>query len=438
MNMKQLLIPVLAGIFLFSSCKKSKDTPIDPGPSITTISPTSGIKNTVVTINGSGFGTSTSALKVYFNNVQGTVQTATDVQITATVPAGAGTGAVKVEKNAVQVTGPVFTYIPAVTVTTLAGSSAGFADGTGAAAQFTRPSNIVRDAAGNLFIADRDNNRIRKITPAGVVTTFAGSGTAGFANGTGTAATFNQPYSLTIDAAGNIYVGDRLNHSIRKITPAAVVTTLAGDGTAGNVNGTGSGARFNEPLGVAADAAGNIFVADFINNVIRKVTPAGVATTFAGSGGNGLVDGTTTAAAFNNPFGLAFDAAGNLYVSDYYNHAIRKITAAGVVTTVAGNGTPGTTDGTGAAARFSLPTGLAVDGSGNIYVCDLQNNTIRKITSAGVVTTIAGTAGTTGTTDGNGSSAYFNKPIGMCPDFTSNTMYIADFENHRIRKIVLE
>ena len=145
------------------------------------------------------------------------------------------------EKNSVQITGPIFTYQGNGTVATFAGSSQGYADGTGTAARFNILSGIVKDATGNLFACDRDNNRIRKITPAGVVTTFAG-GTMGFADGTGTAAQFNQPYAITIDASGNFYVGDRINHAIRKITAAGVVTTLAGNGTAGNQNGTGSAA----------------------------------------------------------------------------------------------------------------------------------------------------------------------------------------------------
>jgi hypothetical protein len=434
---KSFIVGVLC-MYAVSACKKSDPAPVDPAQTITSISPSSGPKNTLVTISGTNFGTNTTVLKVFFNGVQGTVQTATAATITATVPSGASTGIVMVEKSGVQVNGPVFTYLLSGTVTTFAGSSAGFTDGTGTSSQFTRPTGIVKDASGNFFVADRDNHRIRKITPAGVVTTLAGNGTTGFIDGTGTAARFNQPYSITIDASNNLYVGDRINHAIRKITPAGVVTTLAGDGTPGMVNGTGNGAKFNEPLGIAADAAGNIFVADYINNLIRKVTQAGVVTTFAGTTTGGFLDGTGTAAAFNNPFGLAFDAGGNLFVGDYHNHSIRKVTPAGVVTTIAGNGTSGATDGTGTAARFNLPAGLQVDGSGNIYVCDVQNHTIRKVTSAGVVTTFAGAAGISGNTDGIGNAALFFNPIGACGDFSQNTLYIADFENHRIRKIIID
>jgi sugar lactone lactonase YvrE len=424
MKLKQFTMAALCSILIFSSCKKDDSTPApvpEPVQTVTNISPSMGPKNTVVTITGTNFGTSTTAIKVYFNGVQGTVQSATATQITATVPSGASTGAVKVEKNSVQITGPVFTYHGNGMVTTIAGSSQGFTDATGTAARFNITSGIVKDAAGNLFVCDRDNNRIRKITPAGVVTTFAG-GTMGFLDGTGTAAQFNQPYAITIDASGNFYVGDRINHAIRKITAAGVVTTLAGNGTPGNQNGTGSAARFNEPIGVAADAMGNIYVADYINGLIRKVTPAGVVTTFINSG---------------QVFGLTFDPAGNLYYTTYSFQQVMKYSTTAVTSVIAGQiSSSGTTDGTGAAARFNFPAGIITDSNGNLYVCDAFNNRIRKITVAGVVTTLAG--GTGGASDGSGTAAGFNLPIALCEDFANNAIYIADFDNHRIRKIIVE
>jgi hypothetical protein len=422
--MKNLLLTCLCSAIIFVSCKKDDSTPApvpEPVPTVTTISPTTGPKNTVVTITGTNFGTSNTALKVYFNGVQGTVQTATATQITATVPTGASTGTVKVEKNSVQVTGPVFTYQGNGMVTTFAGSSQGFTDATGTAARFNIISGIVKDGTGNLFVCDRDNHRIRKITPAGVVTTFAG-GTMGFTDGTGTAAQFNQPYAITIDATGNFYVGDRINHAIRKITAAGVVTTLAGNGAPGNQNGTGSAARFNEPIGIAADATGNIYVADYINGLIKKVTAAGVVTTFINSG---------------QVFGLTFDAAGNLYYTTYSFQQVMKYSTTAVISVVAGqSGTSGTADGTGTAATFNFPSGIIADGSGNLYVCDAFNNRIRKITAAGVVTTFAGSTG--GASDGIGTAAGFNIPIALCGDFANNAIYIADFDNHRVRKIIVE
>jgi hypothetical protein len=415
--MKISLIACLGIAIMYSSCKKD-DTPIptpDPLQTVTAISPTSGPKNTTVTITGTNFGTNTAVLKVYFNGIQSTtVLTATGTQITATVPTGAGTGAVKVEKNSVQVTGPVFTYQPLGTVTTLSL--------TGAATTLNRPSGIVRDASGNLYVCDRDNHRIVKITPAGVGSVFAGSGASGFTNGTGSAAQFNQPYAITIDFAGNFYVGDRINHAIRKITSTGVVTTLAGNGVAGNSNGTGGAASFNEPLGVTVDVSGNIYVADYINSSLRKITPAGVVTTLT---------------SITNIFGVTVDASGNLYCAQYGNHVVSKYSSTGVYSVIAGMaGTSGTTDGTGAAARFNFPAGITIDGNGNLYVTETFNNRIRKITAAGVVTTIAGN--TSGFADGIGTAALFDAPIAVTGDFASDFIYIADFGNNKIRKVNIE
>jgi len=217
------------------------------------------------------------------------------------------------------------------------------------------------------------------ITP--VVTTLAGSGSQGSANGTGTAASFAWPAGAAVDGSGNVYVADTFNHLIRKITSAGVVTTLAGTGSSGSANGTGTAASFNNPWGVAVDGSGNVYVADQSNHLIRKITAAGVVTTLAGTGSAGSANGTGTAASFNYHWGVAVDGSGNVYVGDSNNHLIRKITSAGVVTTLAGSGSSGSADGTGTAASFRYPTGVAVDGSGNVYVGDLGNHLIRKITT---------------------------------------------------------
>jgi len=425
MKIKLILFCSFGSTLFFASCKKDKEPVPEPQPSpsqtVTIIAPSSGPKNTVVNISGTNFGTSTSALKVFFNNVQGTIQSANDTLITAVVPVNAGTGTVKVEKNGTQVNGPSFEYLVASRVLTYAGSSIGYADGNALTSQFNIVSGVIKDAAGNLFVCDRDNHRIRKITPAGVVSTFAGGG-SGFVDGTGPAARFNQPYCITIDATGNLYVGDRMNHAIRKITPAGIVTTLAGNGTPGSQNGTGSAATFAEPLGIAADAAGNIFVADYLNGQIRKITPAGVVTTLLSPG---------------QVFGLVFDASNNLYYTTYNSHQIMKYSSTGASSVVAGqSGTSGIEDGTGTAARFNFPSGITVDGYGNLYVCDAMNHRIRKITSAGVVTTFVGN--NAGVADGIGNGAAFNTPLAVCSDFNKNVIYIADFNNHRIRKVIVD
>ena len=231
-------------------------------------------------------------------------------------------------------------------------------------------------------VTDADNNRIRKITPADriedrVVSTFTGSGTE---------AQFEDPYGLAVDSFGNVYVADESNHRIRKITPAdriedRVVSTFAGSGTANSGNGTGTAAQFYFPGGVAVDSSDNVFVADSGNNRIRKITPAGVVSTLAGST-EGFADGIGNTAQFNGPLGVAVDSSGNVYVADSYNHLIRKITPAGVVSTLAGTGTEGFADGTGDTAQFYFPTGVAVDSYGNVYVADSNNHRIRKITPA--------------------------------------------------------
>ena len=308
-------------------------------------------------------------------------------------------------------------------VITFAGSgSSGSANGTGTAATFNNPQGAVVDANGNIYIADKFNHRIRKITTSGVVSTFA----------TG----FSRPNGLAIDASGNIYVADEWNHKIKKVTSGGTVTTLAGS-SAGMTNATGTSAQFNYPSGVAVDASGNVYVADKDNHRIRKITSAGVVTTFAGSGSSGNANGTGTAATFSNPTGLAIDANDNIYVTDYANHSIRKITSSSVVTTLAGpvgsTGTWGTTNGTGTSARFNYPYHVVIDSDENLYVSDFNNHKIRKITSSGVVTTYAG-SGSAGSANGTGTAATFDNPRGLAIDANDN-IYVADFDNHIIRKI---
>src|SRR5438477_264154 len=330
---------------------------------------------------------------------------------------------------------------PAGVVTTLAGLAGedGSADGTGSDARFSYLFGIAVDSAGNVYVTDFSNT-IRKITPAGVVTTLAGTPSVhGSADGTGSAARFNYPDALTV-AGTTLYVAEAYNSTIRKVTSTGVVTTFAGtSGAFGNINGTGSAARFNSPYGVAATTTGIIYVADSGNHEIRKITPAKAVTTFAGSattdgGGIGSSDGTGRIARFNYPNAVAVSGA-TVYVGDTYNHTIRKITSNGIVTTFAGTaGIPGSADGIGNAAQFYRSFGVAADKAGNVYVADASNSTIRKITSAGVVTTLAGTAGVVGSTDGSGSAAQFYYPFAVAVDGAGN-VYVADTNNYTVRKI---
>jgi sugar lactone lactonase YvrE len=324
---------------------------------------------------------------------------------------------------------------------TLAGSAgiSSTTNGTGSAARFSEPFGVSVDTAGNIYVADAGNGySIRKVTSAGVVTTLAGlAGSSGSTDATGSSARFLYPTGVAVDTAENVFVADTSNHTIRKVTSAGVVTTLAGTaGSRGSTDATGSAARFNNPYGVAVDSAGNVFVADYNNHTIRKVTSAGVVTTLAGTAGSsGSTDATGSAARFYNPIGVSVDTAGNVFVADYFNHAIRKVTSAGVVTTLAGSaGISGSTDATGSAARFNYPNGITVDTTGNVFVTD-RNHTIRKVTSAGVVTTEAGLAGAAGSNDGLGSTARFYLPFGITVD-TAGNVFVADYGNRTIRNSV--
>ena len=326
-----------------------------------------------------------------------------------------------------------------VEVSTLAGNSgiSGSANGNGTNATFNSLYGIAVDAAGNVYVAETRNHLIRKITPNGTVTTLAGkAGQSGHADGTGTNATFDHPTDVTTDASGNVYVADQINHLIRKITPTGVVTTVAGKaGVSGHADGNGTNATFRNPFGIVVDGSGNIYVADEENHLIRKITAAGVVSTLAGKAGvKGTANGTTSAT-FHMPTGVATDANGNVYVAEQGGQTIRKITPAGVVSTFAGKGdVSGYTDGAGAEARFRSPDDVAVDAEGNVYVADYQNHVIRRISSSGQVTTIAGTPNVHGSANGTGANATFWAPLGVAVDAGGN-VYVVDYGNALIRKI---
>jgi streptogramin lyase len=304
---------------------------------------------------------------------------------------------------------------PGGVVTTLGGIGIGSVDGNINVASFSQPEGIVATENGHLYLADTGNSTVRKITIDGDVTTMAGSPLQlGMADGVGSAAQFFNPVGVTSDKSGNLYVADQNNQTIRKITPNGEVSTLAGSPRlSGFANGTGSAARFSCPNGVIADVFGNIYVTDLFNHVIRKITPAGVVTTLAGSPGqSGYADGLGSSALFALPWGITSDTSGNLYVADHDNHVIRKITPSGEVTTFAGSpGQQGDSDGVGSTARFSYPYSITTDGNGNVYVVDWFNFVVRKITSSGVVTTLAGNPRQSGYGDGVSGTARFAEPI---------------------------
>lgn len=333
-------------------------------------------------------------------------------------------------------------------ITTIAGSggvNGGYADGTGTASAFKYAYNIVMDASGNLFVNDQQNFRIRKITPSGVVTTFAGSGINGYVDGTAASAQFGYMEGMAIDASGNLYISDNSNYVIRKITPGGVVSTYAGTGQSGLVDGPIATAQFGSPYGLTIDKTGNMFVADNNNNVIRKITPNGIVSTYAGTPHQvhyitSVYNGPASGAVFGLLIaGLTTDPSGNLYVADQINNFVWKITPAGIASTWAGDGATAYStfvpylDGIGTTAEFYDPTGLSSDAMGNIYVADQNNNRIRKITPDAIVSTIAGNGKTDGEVDGFFPDAQVTSPVGVCNDNSGNNIFFV--ENNKIRKI---
>ncbi len=267
----------------------------------------------------------------------------------------------------------------------------------------------------------------------GSLTSVAGTGAAGSTDGPSDSATFRNPIDVVVSKAGDVYVADQLSQKIRKISPDGTVSTFAGS-SQGYLDGVGTGARLNYPTGLAIDRNGVLYVADAFNSRIRKITPDGTVTTLAGGGsGSGIVNGVGSAARFNRPAGLTVDNSGTVYVGDSENHAIRKITPDGTVTTLAGSGSPGFVDGVGSAARFTNPRGIAVGKSGELYVVDKGNNVIRKVLQDGTVTTFAG-SGQAGMADGIGTAAQFNQPQYITTD-RWGMLFVSDTNNGAIRQV---
>lgn len=309
------------------------------------------------------------------------------------------------------------------TVSTFAGSDGQtLVDGVGSSARFDHATGIAMDGAGNKYVTDSGTHTVRKISSSGVVTTLAGNGAAGFVDGIGAAARFNTPMGVAVDGAGNVYVADTSNNAIRKITPSGAVTTLAGMGPPGLVDAVGSAAQFNQPYGITVDAAGTVYVGDTNNRAIRKITPSGAVSTLAGSGQSGFADGVGANAIFSDPRGVVVDSAGTLYVTDFF--MVRKISATGVVTTLTGAWlSGGEVDGALSAARFGGLAGIAMDGAGNLFVTDDHTpGSIRKISNAGVVTTLA--RGNLGLVDGSGLPSMLQTPAGPVVDNTGNLFVV--------------
>lgn len=436
-----ILMMAAAALCCIFSCKKNNDksnsnnnTPL----SVTAISPLHGPGGTNITISGKGFSPGSTGGTVKVNGKTATIVSKTDSTLVVTIPSLAGTGPVAVTVGGNSVNGPSFTYDTVYVVSTYAGGQAGNNDGTGTNAQFQYPVGICSDPNGNLYVTDRDNYSIRKIGPGGVVTTIAGSGVKGYKDGRADTAQFDSPMDIARDAQGDLYITDLGNYEIRRLTTGGIVSAIAGTIQAqGYADGTGSAAQFQDVMGICTNPGGTFYITDFGSAVVRSMTAAGSVGTLAGFPyAQGSQDGTGQSARFTYPYGVCADKTGDLFVTDYGANKILKITSSGVVTTYAGNGTKGNADGTGTSATFSAPTGVCVDTLGNLYVVDYSNFLIRRINAAGVVTTIAGT-GKHGNADGVGTAASFGILGFICMDAQGN-LYIADTDNHSIRKISIQ
>ena len=431
---------------------------------IASVSPLTGQAGTSVTISGLGFSSTLNVNKVTFNGIAATVTAATSTSLTATAPALATTGPVAVTVGTNTIVGPNFSF-PAIQspVSTFAGSGiSGSANGVGTAATFNSPENGVFDHQGNLYVADYGNNMIRKVTPDGTVTTFAGSTSAGFKDGQGTSAQFTNPSGLVFDPQGNLYVCDELNYRIRKIDPNGNVTTLAGSGVAGLQDASsGLGAKFNRPVGIGIDTiGGNLYVADSRNNMIRVINIAtGSVSTVLGQVSPGYGDGDSTIASFNSPRGLAVYSTGapgneivHIFVADYGNNKIREIYIVGAAKkafTIAGD------PGNNAGMNITPPTfrspnavaiGVAKDGvTPELFIADASNHVIRvinpfdptSVAPVGTALVLAGT-GTAGITNGSYTSAHFFYPDGVVFNPLDGNLYVVEFGGNDIRKIILQ
>ena len=328
------------------------------------------------------------------------------------------------------------------------GTSGYSGDGSYAqSAELTTPYGVAVDGNGNLYVADENNQRIRKVTPTGIITTFAGNGNVGPTGngGQATAAELDYPQGIAVDGNNNVYLCEIGENQVRKITASTgVITLFAGvEQSTGGYSGDGgqaTAADFNNPEGVCASGSpGNIYIADMSNNRIRVVNSSGIINTYAGNGTAGHTGdgGQATAAELDNPTGVALDASGNLYIADMLNNRIRKVTTAGGISTFAGTGTAGFSGdgGQATAAELDKPNDVKVDASGNVYIADMSNNRIRKVTTAGIISTITGT--TTAGYSGDGgyaTAAELDAPSGIALDASTN-VYIADNGNYRVRKV---
>ena len=332
---------------------------------------------------------------------------------------------------------------PSGTITTIAGTGErGFSGDSGPAtsARVNSPDGVATDGAGNIYIADSSNHRIRRVDSSGTITTVAGTGEFGD-GGPATQAQLIYPDDVAVDGLGNVYIADRNNHRIRKVDSTGTITTIAGTGERGfgGDGGPATQAQLANPGGVAVDGLGNVYISDSLNQRIRKVDPSGIISTIAGTGerGFGGDGGPAAAARLYNPHGVTIDSGGSLYISDWGNHRIRRVDPSGTISTIAGTGERGFggDGGPATAAQLSYPNGVALDSGGNVYIADISNHRIRKVDLSGIISTFAGTGERGFGGDGGPAvEAQLYSPYGVATD-VAGSLYIADFGNHRIRRV---
>jgi hypothetical protein len=332
-------------------------------------------------------------------------------------------------------------------ITTIAGNGKrGFSGDGGPAtsAQLNQPHGVAVDGQGNVYISDAGNYRVRKVRPGGTITTFAGDGTPGILGdgGPATAARLSHVNSVAVDRQGNVYISDHGSGRVRKVSLDGTITTIAGGGSPRGDGGPATLARLYAPLQVAVDGPGNVYIADYADQRVRKVSPGGTITTFAGTGKGGFSGdgGPATSAQLDEPYGVAVDGPGNVYIAEFANHRVRKVSPGGTITTFAGTGKAGFSGDGGPAtsAQLNEPVGVAVDGRGNVYIADFRDHRVRRV-SGGTITTLAGTGAGSGDggfsgDGGPASSAQLSYPFGVAVDGQGN-VYITDRNNGRVRKV---
>lgn len=416
-------------------------------PELNGFSPLSGRKGTVVKIQGKHFGSDVSKVSLQINGLKATINAVTDTEITAVVPDKCGLGKLQLAVKGKEVTSASeFRYLYTATTSYFSGNGkgsdgadGGYQDGPPQQSEFRTLYNIATDSKGIMFAADLGNCVVRRIENNGSTSTLAGAGNqGGFKDGKGNQALMKFPIGIELAPDGSVFVADHENHAIRKISPDGTLVTIAGrPDQPGLVDGNLATARFKRPYGVRLDKAGVLWICDTENGVIRKLSTDGQVTTFAGST-PGYADGKLRDAKFYMPSYLNFDESGNIFIADKHNYCIRKITPDGMVTTFAG--TPaknGHLDGAAGEAMFNQPCNIQIDKLGNLYVNDLWNHCIRLVYPDGYVTTLAGKGGVGGYQEGVGENALFKYPQGCTLDKDGN-LFVTDSANQRIRKLTIE